>query len=355
MNTEFLGISFDLWDTAVSDSVQGRERKKNRYLELLAPYGKDNRQRLAVLYRKYKEENSTRGALTLGLGIEDRARRLLAELGGPVGDAPKLAASMSETAMLTLPHPAPGLVQVYQEFVTRIPISIISNTRWTSGATAQRILRHTQLADYISSLASSDEVGWAKPSPAIFASAWKPLGIDPTRTVHIGDTHKRDHAGATAAGAVSVISRVLRKVREVGETEAHAICWDYQDLPSILRYLETEDQTDEWMLLAQGSPTSGTVVAGRVRVIDEPAITSVWGSVVVLRDCGSDYLPIFHSAAAILSEADSCPDRLARMARSCDVTCIVGLDEIGSFLNDGDRVLVDGRRGLVWKHCEVRP
>lgn len=354
MNTEFHGISFDLWDTAVSDSISSRERKQNRRLELLAPYGNDDSERLAALERKLPEELATHGAATRGIRIESRAKLLLAELGGPAGDAPMLAAALSETALLEAPNPAPGLMQVLDELASKFPLAIISNTRWTSGSTAREVLAQTQLATYISSLVSSDEIGWAKPSPLIFAAAWKPLGIDPAHTVHVGDSLKRDHAGATAVGAVSVISRVLRKVRELGETAAHAICWDYRDLPSLLRYLETGQLTDKWEQLAQGVPVWGTVVAGRARVIRAPDVAPSPGSVVALRNSDPDYLPLFHSAAAILAETGGNGSHAAQTAPLCDATCVVGLDGLGALLRDGDRVVVDGRRGLVWRHCESR-
>jgi FMN phosphatase YigB (HAD superfamily) len=195
------------------DRVCNIDRENPR---LMIGYGKDRSARLAALERKYPEEFATQGAETLGMQIELRTRLLLAELGGPPEDVPMLAAALSESALLELPKLAQGLTQVLSELVSKIPLVIISNTSWTSGTTTRALLAKTHLAAYTSYLACSDEVGWAKPSPLIFEAAWRSLRIDPAHTVHVGDNLKRDHAGATAVGATSVISRVLRKIREPG-------------------------------------------------------------------------------------------------------------------------------------------
>ncbi len=46
----------------------------------------------------------------------------------------------------------------------------------------------------------SSEVGWRKPHPAIFERALDALGVEPARTLFVGDTLATDVAGAAALG-----------------------------------------------------------------------------------------------------------------------------------------------------------
>jgi phosphohistidine swiveling domain-containing protein len=123
-------------------------------------------------------------------------------------------------------------------------------------------------------------------------------------------------------------------------------------LPFLLSYLETGQLHDEWELLARGVPVWGTVVAARARAIRTPDMVVPPGTVAALHN-GEYSLSLFRSAAAILTETGD-SETAAQMARSCDTTCVVGLNRIGAVLNDGDRVIVDGKRGLVWRHCAAR-
>jgi putative hydrolase of the HAD superfamily len=53
-------------------------------------------------------------------------------------------------------------------------------------------------------IVDSSVVGVAKPDPAVFAPALDHLGVDPARTVYVGDTVHYDVHGALAAGLVPV-------------------------------------------------------------------------------------------------------------------------------------------------------
>jgi putative hydrolase of the HAD superfamily len=57
-----------------------------------------------------------------------------------------------------------------------------------------------RLADYLDLLIVSEEVGVAKPDPAIFAIALEQLGVMPAEALFVGDSLEFDLRGAGAAG-----------------------------------------------------------------------------------------------------------------------------------------------------------
>jgi HAD superfamily hydrolase (TIGR01549 family) len=60
------------------------------------------------------------------------------------------------------------------------------------------------LAEVMDALVISEEVGVAKPDPAIFALALRWLGVAPAAALHVGDSPEFDLAGAAAAGIAAV-------------------------------------------------------------------------------------------------------------------------------------------------------
>ena len=57
-----------------------------------------------------------------------------------------------------------------------------------------------RLIDYLDLLIVSEEVGVAKPDPAIFAIALERLGVAPSEALFVGDLPEFDLRGAAAAG-----------------------------------------------------------------------------------------------------------------------------------------------------------
>ncbi len=57
---------------------------------------------------------------------------------------------------------------------------------------------------YFTGWSFSDEVGWFKPAPEIFAHALAYLEVSPGRAAHVGDLRRTDVAGARSAGLISV-------------------------------------------------------------------------------------------------------------------------------------------------------
>lgn len=58
---------------------------------------------------------------------------------------------------------------------------------------------------YVNAMTTSDEVGVAKPDPAIFRRALAKAGTEPEAVVHVGDSQERDVQGARALGIRTVL------------------------------------------------------------------------------------------------------------------------------------------------------
>lgn len=84
-----------------------------------------------------------------------------------------------------------------------MPVAIVSN----NNGTAEQQLAHFGIAQAgpgplpsVAIIVDSTIVGHAKPDPEIFTPALEALGVDPARTLYVGDTVHADVRGAQAAG-----------------------------------------------------------------------------------------------------------------------------------------------------------
>jgi putative hydrolase of the HAD superfamily len=79
-------------------------------------------------------------------------------------------------------------------------IGLVSNV--TPGSAA--VWRETPMPAYFQAVAFSDEVGAAKPDPAIYLSACRGLGVAPAECVYVGDGADSELEGAAALGMRAV-------------------------------------------------------------------------------------------------------------------------------------------------------
>lgn len=81
----------------------------------------------------------------------------------------------------------------------------------------------------------SEEVGCAKPDPAIFHIALRALGVAPERALFIGDSLEHDLRGASAAGLDFVWMNPRGRVLPDGERRPVAIIARLAELPEVIR------------------------------------------------------------------------------------------------------------------------
>jgi len=103
----------------------------------------------------------------------------------------------ADTAQHLWDDPIPGAA----ECLTRLAegglrLGIVSN----ADGRVESALARAGLAQLVEVIVDSGAVGVAKPDPAIFDYALRPLGLDPGETWYLGDTVTFDVRGAEAAG-----------------------------------------------------------------------------------------------------------------------------------------------------------
>jgi putative hydrolase of the HAD superfamily len=148
------------------------------------------------------------------------ARRVLFRDLGPVGQAETLLAllgvisrdglveSLTEaiaTAILAHPPvPFSGVRELLADLADRGSLGLISNTGWSSGRALRPVLGDLGLLPHFTTLAFSDEVGWAKPDARIFRRVLKGLRAEPETVLHVGDGLASDVRGAKALGMATL-------------------------------------------------------------------------------------------------------------------------------------------------------
>jgi HAD superfamily hydrolase (TIGR01509 family) len=81
-----------------------------------------------------------------------------------------------------------------------VPIGVVSDIVWD----LRRDLNRIGLGDAVGAYSLSFELGCEKPDPRMFLKACADLGVDPRRTLMVGDSPARD-GGATACGLRALI------------------------------------------------------------------------------------------------------------------------------------------------------
>jgi HAD superfamily hydrolase (TIGR01509 family) len=108
--------------------------------------------------------------------------------------------------------PYPDTEPVLRALAARgVPVGVVSDIGWDLRAH----LAYHGLAELVGAVALSYEVGREKPDPLIFAKACSDLGVDPRRTLMVGDSPARD-GGAVSVGMRAFILPAEHRTGERG-------------------------------------------------------------------------------------------------------------------------------------------
>lgn len=88
-------------------------------------------------------------------------------------------------------------------------LAVISNM----GADLPSYLERMGIAGLVTAAVSSEEVGVAKPHPAMFEAALRKVGVEASAAIHVGDGYESDVLGAASAGL-----QALYLQRDAGST-----------------------------------------------------------------------------------------------------------------------------------------
>ncbi|MGI8983651.1 MAG: HAD family hydrolase [Acidimicrobiales bacterium] len=83
-------------------------------------------------------------------------------------------------------------------------IGMLSNTHWPR-AFHEHFLERDGLVELIDARLYTSEMPFQKPHPSAFLTAAKALGVEPARTVFVGDRPWDDISGARSAGMRTVL------------------------------------------------------------------------------------------------------------------------------------------------------
>lgn len=133
---------------------------------------------------------------------------------------------------------------------------------------------------------------------------------------------------------------------------AYGELWIVQSRPVTtlnLKSSETETRVDEKLLL-QGIPASPGLVSGKVRIISGPSeIFKVKkGEILVAKMTNPDYVPAMKTAAAVVTDEGGRTSHAAIVSRELGIPCIVGTELATKILKDGEEIIIDGSKGLIY-------
>lgn len=107
--------------------------------------------------------------------------------------------------------------------------------------------------------------------------------------------------------------------------------------------------------ILRGAAASPGIGSGTVKVLKSPKeIGKVQdGDVLVAPMTSPDYVPAMKRAVAIITNEGGLTSHAAIVSRELGVPCVVGTNEATVKLSDGDKVTVDGGKGLVYMGAKV--
>lgn len=91
-----------------------------------------------------------------------------------------------------------GAEAAFFALAKRFPVGVLTNG--FSEIQHAKLARFPGLRDRLDALVISDEVGYLKPHPQLFAHATEAAGVPPEAILYIGDSYHSDVLGATRAG-----------------------------------------------------------------------------------------------------------------------------------------------------------
>lgn len=200
-------ITFDFWRTLFHDAGDPARRRRIRIEALCEATGVTPERAEGALRRAEHDfllhhisEKRTLGpadavdmaARTLGVTINDYKRQELAKV-------------FAEAILYDPPTPIPGALEAVEAAARWFPVGVVSDSGISPGSSLRVLLDQQGFTKYLGALAFSDEVGVAKPQPAMFETAARHLRVASHELLHIGDLELTDIAGAKGVGAKTAL------------------------------------------------------------------------------------------------------------------------------------------------------
>ncbi len=251
--TEIRAITFDLWDTVFIDDSDEPKRKAQglahkpverrnlvqQFLDRHEPISRD------LIDLAYDTTDAAFRQVWYGQNVTWTVReRLSVLLKGlkrnlPEPEFDELVRLHEEMELAVRPDLASDVAEALSSLQGKYKMGVISDAIFSPGRALRQLLADYDIQKYFTSFIFSDEVGCAKPNPAVFEAAAEALGVMLGEIVHIGDRELKDIDGPHAVGARAILCTVV-KDRCSENTKADAICSNFTDLPAILEKLNKQ-------------------------------------------------------------------------------------------------------------------
>jgi putative hydrolase of the HAD superfamily len=202
-------VTFDFWNTLVSEvGGESMAARRDAWFQRFAAAGLEvEAERIESSFAMAWNDYSVAWERNEQYTPARAARRALAHL-----DLPLEPATVDELVDLFVmatdglrPDLCPGVAHALTDLSDRgLLIGIICDVGFTPSPILRDWLDAHGVLKFFTGWSFSDEVGWFKPAPEIFAHALAYLAVAPHRVAHVGDLRRTDVAGARSAGLISV-------------------------------------------------------------------------------------------------------------------------------------------------------
>jgi putative hydrolase of the HAD superfamily len=212
-------VSLDIWLTLVRSHPDFKQHR-NELLRTSLGLRTDATEFAAALRAADRRADRLSEESGHDHALVDRLGLVLDDLGVPrdvlTADLVDDLLDRQEVLALEMPPVAmePGLPDVLAATAEHLLVGVTSNTGMIPGRTMRRLLRSCGMLAPLSVLTFSDEVGAAKPAPAIFSATLEGFvrsdrqdlrAIEARDVVHVGDNPVADVTGARAVGMHPVL------------------------------------------------------------------------------------------------------------------------------------------------------
>lgn len=247
MSQQIKALTFDLWDTIIDDDSDEPKRRalglrpkaeERRHLiwQALDREQTIPREKVSVAYSVAEAAfNNLWRTYSVTWTLDERLDVVLQGLGRAL--SPKSKADvldrLARMELDTAPDLIPGIEGALETLARRYKLCIVSDAIVTPGVRLRELLDRYGLKRHFQGFAFSDEVGRAKPHPAMFAAAARQLGVGIEEMLHVGDREHNDVRGSKSLGMKAVLFTAKRKADRDGTT-ADAVCDAARDLPAAI-------------------------------------------------------------------------------------------------------------------------
>jgi len=209
-------ITFDLWNTLISNIPQDYHKYRQRRVENLTRVLRQNGREvesglLAEAYRRGFKKCTETWEKNLDLSTEEQLKIMFGFLDDDAlkGIWENLMPQLAEAYVSPILEDPPVLIDGAREILIHAKsrgykVGLICNTGTTPGRTIRVLLEGLGMIDSFDVTTFSNELGIRKPDPRIFLHTLRQLKGKPENSMHVGDLIDVDVLGAKNVGMISV-------------------------------------------------------------------------------------------------------------------------------------------------------